>query len=131
MYVNSKWELKISAQNQSFWSNLCYKIIIIMGQNLSANKSCSSKTIVTKTTGWYQRPAPTERFRKIKINYRNSLLLNKGENMDTLGSLFRQAIEVNPLSLIRKPFLTPDIWCSFPFEFIFFPFTRIGLGWKC
>lgn len=43
MYVNSKWELKISAQNQSFWSNLCYKIIIIMGQNLLANKSCSSK----------------------------------------------------------------------------------------
>ena len=42
MYVSSKWELKISAQNQSFLSNLCYKIIIIMGQNLLANKSCSS-----------------------------------------------------------------------------------------
>ena len=122
MYVNSKWELKISAQNQSFWSNLCYKIIIIMGQNLLANKSCSSKKpqLPKQQDNTNATLPPLKRFRKLKINYRNSPSLNKGENMDTLGSLLSVSCRSKPLlSLIRKPFFNSrpltffSIWVYF------------------
>lgn len=104
-----------------------------MGQNFPAKESCFSmfyqnnnKRVILTCL------CPTANTQKMKNKLQKfPPHLNTGENINTLGSFLSLSCLSKPsLSLIRKPFLAPDVRHSFPFafEFLFFPFARIGLG---